>query len=111
GRLGGTALVSFSRSGGIFRGERGIRRATERKRRNSAANLLESHLGGIRQEMKNLIILPHIRGKIEARVDRVLRDLDNPVPPLRLEDVRELLKLDLAYYTGEKDGFLAETIH
>jgi hypothetical protein len=61
--------------------------------------------------MKNLILLPYIRGKIDQRVDRLLHDLADPVPPLRLEEVRELLKLDLAYYIGEHDGFLYETVH
>jgi len=61
--------------------------------------------------VKNLILLPFIRGKIDARVDRLLHDLDNPTPPLQLEEVRELLKLDLGFYTGEHDGFLNETVH
>ena len=45
--------------------------------------------------MKNLILQPHIRKKIDARVDKILRDIGNPSPPLRLEEVRELLRLDL----------------
>jgi hypothetical protein len=61
--------------------------------------------------MKNILLQPHVRQKIDKRVDRLLRDLENPEPPLRLEDVRELLKLDLAYYKGDDEGFLKETIH
>lgn len=61
--------------------------------------------------MKNLILQPHVRSKIDARVERLLRDLDNPEPPLRLEDVRELLHLDLSYYSGDDDSFLKETVH
>ena len=37
---------------------------------------------------------------INAQVDRLLRDLGNPEPPLRLELVRELLRLDLKYYSS-----------
>lgn len=36
---------------------------------------------------------------IRKQVARVLRDLDNPEPSLKLADVRELLKLDLGYYS------------
>jgi hypothetical protein len=61
--------------------------------------------------MKNLILQPHIRKKIDARVDKILRDLGNPEPPLRLEEVRELLRLDLGYYQSDDDGILNETIH
>jgi hypothetical protein len=61
--------------------------------------------------MKNLILQPHIRSKIDARVDKILRDLGNPSPPLRLEDVRELLRLDLGYYQSSNDGIVRETIH
>lgn len=61
--------------------------------------------------MKNIVLKPLIRKKIDDRVDRILRDLDNPEPPLRLEEVRELLRLDLSYYQGDNDGFLRETIH
>lgn len=38
--------------------------------------------------MKNLILQPGVRQKIDRRVDKILSDLDNPEPPLRLEDVR-----------------------
>jgi hypothetical protein len=34
---------------------------------------------------------------IDQQVAKVLRGLDNPEPPLRLEDVRELLELDLRF--------------
>jgi hypothetical protein len=61
--------------------------------------------------MKNLILQPHVRQKIDARVDRLLRDIDNPEPPLRVEEVLELLRLDLAYYRSDDPGFINETIH
>jgi hypothetical protein len=44
-------------------------------------------------------------------VDKILRDLGNPTPPLRLEEVRELLRLDLRYYHSDDNGIVDETIH
>ena len=51
------------------------------------------------------------RRDIQEQVRRVLRDLDNPEPPLRLDDVRQLLKLDLRYYDGSDSGLVAELSH
>ncbi len=50
--------------------------------------------------MKNAVI-----GRLEAedlreQVRKVLRGLGNPDPPLRLEEVRELLRLDRQYYSS-----------
>lgn len=59
---------------------------------------------------KNLILLPATKRDIDNRVERVLRGLGNPEPPLRLQDVRELLKLDLAYYTASDPGLAKEAI-
>lgn len=50
-------------------------------------------------------------GDIDRRVARVLKELGNPEPPLRLEDVREALRLDLGYYTANDPGLAAEVIH
>lgn len=47
---------------------------------------------------------------IDERVERVLRGLGNPEPPLLLEDVRELLKLDREFYTTDDPGILREAI-
>lgn len=47
---------------------------------------------------------------IDDRVERVLRGLSNPEPPLRLEDVRELLKLDRAFYTADDPGLIREAV-
>jgi hypothetical protein len=58
---------------------------------------------------KNTIIRARTLDDIDNRVDRVLRDLGNPEPPLKLEHVLELLKLDRAYYTGD-DPSLLETL-
>lgn len=61
--------------------------------------------------MKNLILQPGVRQKIDRRVDKILRDLGNPEPPLLLEDVRELLRLDLGYYQSDSDGVLKRAAH
>lgn len=48
---------------------------------------------------------------IRAQVTRVLRDLGNPEPPLILEDVTELLKLDINYYSGTDFSLFDELAH
>lgn len=48
---------------------------------------------------------------INAQVDRILRDLGNPEPPLSLAQVRELLRLDLKYYSATEVGNLQEIVH
>lgn len=47
---------------------------------------------------------------IDRQVEKVLRGLGNPEPPIRLADVRELLTLDLGYYSSVDDGLIRETI-
>lgn len=51
------------------------------------------------------------RSDIDLLIAKVLRDLGNPEPPLRLELVRELLALDLKYYSSTDVGPLAEFAH
>lgn len=48
---------------------------------------------------------------IDKRVTKILKDLGHPEPPLRLEVVRELLRLDLAFYSSSDQGILSETVH
>ncbi len=48
---------------------------------------------------------------IQSAVDRVLRDLENPEPPLDLERVRDVLRLDLKYYQGSDPGAVGEIAH
>ncbi len=48
---------------------------------------------------------------IRAQVERVLRDLGNPEPPLDLEAVIDLLKLDLKYYSGTDLSLFDEIAH
>jgi len=46
---------------------------------------------------------------IDRHVERIMRGLGNPKPPLDLRDVRELLNLDREYYSANDDGILQET--
>lgn len=48
---------------------------------------------------------------IEKIVDRILKDLGNPEPPLSLDHVRELLKLDIQFYNTNDPSTLDEVIH
>lgn len=61
--------------------------------------------------MQNLFLSERTAKDIDRRVAKILKDLDNPQPPLRLEDVRYLLELDLRYYSSANDGILRETLH
>lgn len=61
--------------------------------------------------MHNTFLKERTAQDIDERVAKILKDLGDPEPPLRLEVVRELLRLDLAYYSGSDTGILAETIH
>ncbi|MEI6196465.1 MAG: ImmA/IrrE family metallo-endopeptidase [Verrucomicrobiota bacterium] len=57
--------------------------------------------------MKNAIVLQtRVRQDIQARTDKILRELGNPEPPLSLDDVRALLRLDRDYFTSDSDGLL-----
>lgn len=47
---------------------------------------------------------------LRKQVDKVLRGLGNPEPPLDLRLVRELLDLDLKYYSSSDAGHLQETV-
>jgi hypothetical protein len=60
--------------------------------------------------VKNVLLQEQVRAKIDARVERILRELGNPPPPLKLEDVRELLKLNREYFTGDDDSLVARTL-
>lgn len=55
-------------------------------------------------------------GEIEKReirdqVGRILRDLGNPEPPLKLADVRSLLEIDLQYYSSSDPSIVTELTH
>lgn len=59
---------------------------------------------------KNLILSAGTAKDIDKKVERVLNGLGNPDPPLRLEDVRELLKLDLRFYTASDPSLADELV-
>ncbi|WP_316979522.1 ImmA/IrrE family metallo-endopeptidase [Shumkonia mesophila] len=59
---------------------------------------------------KNYILSSKTAHDIDQRVERVLRGLGNPEPPLCLKDARELLKLDRAFYTADDPGITREAI-
>jgi len=57
------------------------------------------------------LVGPHEAIDINNQVDRLLRDLGDPEPPLSLELVRELLNLDLKYYSATNTTFLQDLTH
>ena len=59
---------------------------------------------------RNFIFAAKTAGDIDHRVKRVLRGLGYPEPPLRLEDVRELLKLDREFYNADSPSIVQEVV-
>ena len=59
---------------------------------------------------KNNVLSEKTAKDIDKRVERVLKGLGHPEPPLRLEDVRELLKLNRKFYTADDPGTVREVI-
>ncbi len=59
---------------------------------------------------RNYIIAAKTANDIDRRVERVLRGIDYPDPPLCLEDVRELLRLDREFYTADNPSVAKEII-
>lgn len=62
-------------------------------------------------QIRNIRLDAYLRTDVDKIVARVLRDLGSPDPPLRLDDVRELLRLDRAYYSSTDDSAAREVIH
>lgn len=60
--------------------------------------------------MRNFYLDEQTARDINARSDRILRELGNP-QEVKLAEIRELLKLDLHYYTTDDPGFLQEITH
>ncbi len=56
--------------------------------------------------MRAPILRQRVRKDIQSKAERILHELGSPEPPLQLENVRELLKLDRGFFTGESDGLL-----
>lgn len=61
--------------------------------------------------MDEAIVGEYERRQINGRIQRILHDLGNPEPPLKLADVRQLLSLDLQYYSSTDPGLIAELTH
>jgi len=61
--------------------------------------------------MKNPQVGNSERRRIDKAVRRLLADLKGLEPPLRLDDVRGQLKLDLGYYSSKEPGLVREVIH
>lgn len=59
---------------------------------------------------RNRFLSAKTAADIDQRVERVLRGLGNPEPPLKLEEVRELLKLDVGFYTADDPSIARQTI-
>lgn len=58
--------------------------------------------------MRNKFVESRSAKDIDKQVEKILHSLGNPEPPLNLDLVRELLKLDKKYYTSTNDGALRE---
>lgn len=58
--------------------------------------------------MRNVALAPRTIADIDGQVEKILRGLGNPEPPIDLRMVRELLKLDRQFYSSTDDGFLRE---
>lgn len=60
--------------------------------------------------MKNPTIDPRSGRDIDKQVAKILRGLGNPDPPLDLDQVRELLRLDRRFYSSTDTGALREFV-
>jgi hypothetical protein len=61
--------------------------------------------------MENQFLDGETAAEIDQSVAKILAGLGHPAPPLRLEEVRELLHLDRVYYSSTDQGMLQETVH
>jgi hypothetical protein len=46
---------------------------------------------------------------IDGQIEKILRGLGNPEPPIRIEDIRELQRLDTSFYASTDTGIFRET--
>jgi len=60
--------------------------------------------------MKNQPIDPFAAEEIRGQIDKILRGLGSPEPPLEISGVRELLKLDRQFYSTTNTGPLREYV-
>jgi hypothetical protein len=61
--------------------------------------------------LRNLLLDQYATSDIDKFVAKVLSDLGNPDPPLKLVEVRELLRLDKAFYSSTDDSAIREVAH
>ena len=61
--------------------------------------------------MPEPILKESIARKIEGHTDRLHNDLGNPEPPVSLDAIRELLRLDKTYYSLEDPSLLDRVLH
>jgi Zn-dependent peptidase ImmA (M78 family) len=61
--------------------------------------------------LKNIQLKARTVADIDAQVAKIFRGLGTPEPPIDLRLVRELLKLDRAYYSTADDSALRETVN
>jgi hypothetical protein len=61
--------------------------------------------------LKNIFLREHTARDINELVAKVVRDLGSPEPPINLDEVRHLLRLDRQYYSSTEDGALREVAH
>lgn len=61
--------------------------------------------------MKNTPVGAHEAEDLRRLVERVLRDVGNPEPPLDLRVIREALRLDLQFFSLEDPTFLQRAAH
>lgn len=60
--------------------------------------------------MRKVTLKPGTRNEIDSQVEKILRGLGNPEPPLDLDAVFKLQQLDPQYYRTSEDGVVRETI-
>ncbi|MBN1909932.1 MAG: ImmA/IrrE family metallo-endopeptidase [Pirellulales bacterium] len=60
--------------------------------------------------MKNIIIGEYESQDIQGQVDKIIRGLGNPDPPLILDDARELLLLDRKFYSSADTSAVSEVV-
>jgi hypothetical protein len=61
--------------------------------------------------LNNILLRERTARDIDEQVAKVLRGLGNPDPPVSLDEVRDLLRLDRDYYSSSEDGALGEVAH
>ncbi len=60
---------------------------------------------------KNFFLSDGTKSSIDKIVSKIHRDIDYQNSVIDLSEVRELLRLDLKYYSSENDSYLSEVIH